>query len=79
MLAVMPPIRIYPGCDKFATNASNAMRRHAKAMHAAVNFVRAGITEEETDRQKIELIESFNDAQAAWGAYHAHLKKPSFP
>ena len=60
--------------------ASNAMRRHAKAMHGALALVRAGITEEGIDQRKIELIATFNDVQAAWDGYCAHLKEPGvFP
>ena len=76
MLAAMPPnVRICHICEERLAKASNAIRRHARAMHNALDFVRAGISEEEIDQNKVELISSFHDAKAAWDAYQTHLKE----
>ena len=75
MLAAMPRIRICPVCEQSLTTASNAMRRHANDMHAAVSSLQTDLTEEQVDEYKIRLIASFNDAQTAWDAYRAHLRE----
>ena len=75
MLAAMLPIRICQGCEQYLSSASDAMRRHAEAMHTAISSVQNGLTEEQVDKHKIELIASFNIAQSAWDAYRAHLKE----
>lgn len=71
----MPPIRICPGCEESLATASNAIRRHAEDMRAAISSVPAQLTEEQIDQYKIKLIESFNEAQSAWDAYRAHLRQ----
>jgi len=71
----MPPIRICHECEQLLTTAANAMRRHAEEMHTAISFVQAGITEEQVDEHKIDLIASFNNAQSAWDTYRSHLRE----
>jgi len=51
------------------------VRRHAEEMHTAISFVQAGITEEQVDEHKIDLIASFNNAQSAWDTYRSHLRE----
>ena len=75
MLADMPPIRVCPGCERYLTTASDAMRRHAEDMRSAISSVQTGLTEEEIDQYKVRLIVSFNAAQSAWQAYRAHLRE----
>jgi hypothetical protein len=71
----MPPIRICTGCEQLLNTASDAMRRHAEDMQAAVSYVQTDVTEEQVDKHKIKLIASFTAVQAAWDAYRAHLRE----
>ena len=67
------PIRICHGCAERLTTASNALRRHASQMQAAIQLTRTRPTEQQLEDARTNLRESFNQAQAAWDEYSAHL------
>jgi len=75
MLTDMARIYLCPGCEQTLATASDAIRRHAKDMEAAISAVHAGLTEERVLKHKTTLIASFYDAQSAWDAYRTHLKE----
>jgi hypothetical protein len=70
----MLPTRICQGCDQRLKAASNAMRRHASEMSKAIHMARSvDVTEEQRQDVTTRLVETFNDAQAAWDTYREHL------
>ena len=70
-----PHIQICRGCEHRLTRESNAIRRHASEMYSVLASVQTGLTEEQVQQFRINLIVSFNDAQSAWDAYRAHLEE----
>ena len=44
-------------------------------MYSVLASVQTGLTEEQVQQFRINLIVSFNDAQSAWDAYRAHLEE----
>ena len=69
----MPQAVICQSCERLLAEASNALRRHASQMSTSLDLVRKGPTEEQVSNFRGWLLESFNEAQAAWAAYREHL------
>ena len=72
MLPCMSPTRLSYRCNAKLTAASNALRRHSSEMEAAIQLVQSHPNEQLNDA-RADLRESFNQAQAAWDEYTAHL------
>ena len=68
----MPLTPLCPTCERRFNAASKAMRHHATFMET--NFRLMGACREEERRELAQvLVETFNDAQEAWGDYREHL------
>jgi hypothetical protein len=49
------------------------MRRHWNMMDRAIALLRTEYTEEQRKQFAADLVTTFENAQAAWGAYRQHL------
>ena len=73
----MLPMRICAGCEPLLNKAVIAMRHHVTEMDTAFYWLRKGNAAYEERQQEVSgwLVQSLQEAQAAWDEYCEHLKE----
>ena len=74
-LVSMPLSFLCYECGKRSNAVSDAMRRHVKVVHVAIDQNGGQLDRIEQQELKDTILASFVEAQAAWDSYREHLVK----